>query len=117
MATSTANVNLSDDKTTDIYASIAVLWIASMTAVAGRFISRRLSHQKLWWDDWLIVISCVSMVVCYKRCRLKLSRAIALVNCDCCGELHRRISWSWQAYRVRYYRASAKYSILSGSKS
>lgn len=36
--------------------SMAVL---SAVAVLIRLLSRRIRHQKLWWDDWLCIISMV----------------------------------------------------------
>lgn len=60
MASSATSANLSDDKTPDLYASAAILWAASIIAVTSRVVARRLSHQKLWWDDWLIFFSSAS---------------------------------------------------------
>ena len=62
MGSSIADVNLSDDKTPDIYASVGILWAASILAVVGRLVARRLSWQPLWWDDWLILFSSVSKI-------------------------------------------------------
>lgn len=31
----------------------------SSVLVGLRFVSRRLAHERLWWDDWVIIISMV----------------------------------------------------------
>lgn len=37
-----------------------VTGIIPIIAIATRFTSRRLGRQKLWWDDWIHLISVVS---------------------------------------------------------
>ena len=46
--------------------NIATL-ILAIFAVALRFISRRVSNAKFWWDDWLTLpaLVCVSLRSCY----------------------------------------------------
>lgn len=39
-----------------VLVSMTILWIVAFVL---RFVSRRLAHQKLWWDDWLISASMV----------------------------------------------------------
>lgn len=43
--------------------------ILSVVTVTVRIISRRMRRQKLWWDDWLCIISMVSQIT-YSTSRL-----------------------------------------------
>lgn len=39
---------------------VTAMTIMSALTVAVRVISRRMRRQKLWWDDWLCIVSMVS---------------------------------------------------------
>ena len=55
--------HISDSKVPMIMASAIAWFVITYTAVAMRFISRRLSRTILKWDDWCILISLVSSIL------------------------------------------------------
>lgn len=50
---------------------IVAMTILSAATVSIRVISRRIRRQKLWWDDWLCIISMVSTISRYQYTRPK----------------------------------------------
>ena len=43
----------------DIYAAVIITLILAVTAVALRFIARRLVKASIWLDDWLTLVALV----------------------------------------------------------
>lgn len=56
-----------------VTASMAAL---SVVFVSLRILSRRLGQQKLWWDDYLILVSAVS----FNNLPLKAKKSLALYS-------------------------------------
>jgi integral membrane sensor domain MASE1 len=44
----------------NIYSSVVVTLVVAVVALVLRFISRRITKQKVWYDDWLCVVAFVS---------------------------------------------------------
>ena len=40
---------------------IIAIWLIALIAVCLRFLARRLSKARLWYDDWLIIPATVSI--------------------------------------------------------
>ncbi|KAF4342798.1 integral membrane protein [Fusarium beomiforme] len=68
-------LNLNETKVPALVSGFVVTWILGAISVGLRIASRRLSQNKLWWDDWLIVASLVFSsgfmldVTCYMTTR------------------------------------------------
>jgi hypothetical protein len=43
----------------NLHAAVIVTPILAITAVALRFLARRLVHARMWLDDWLILVALV----------------------------------------------------------
>ena len=60
MPTQASEANRSETYQPSIYAAAIITYIVAATAVGLRFIARRLTHAKLWYDDWLVVVALVT---------------------------------------------------------
>ena len=47
-------MDLTASRGPNIIASVTVLWVTGIVAVALRIAARRKSHMPLGWDDWLV---------------------------------------------------------------
>lgn len=55
-------INISDAEQSQIEkltVLVSFLYAMAMAAVLLRFMSRKVAHLKLWWDDWLILLAAV----------------------------------------------------------
>ncbi|KAJ0137611.1 hypothetical protein HZ326_19419 [Fusarium oxysporum f. sp. albedinis] len=52
-------LDLDETKVPALVSAAALTWVFGVISVCLRITSRRLIRYKLWWDDWLIVISLV----------------------------------------------------------
>lgn len=52
-------LDLTEDRSTVIVASTVATWILAVVTVALRVLSRRFKGNRLWIDDWLIIVSLV----------------------------------------------------------
>ena len=50
------------NRTPALVATVVVLWVLSLAAIAARFIARRIGGTKLGWDDWLILNAAVRIL-------------------------------------------------------
>ena len=60
MADSTAATDLQQTQAPKMYAIFSTFFALPLIAVALRLVARRMSHLRLWWDDWLILVATVS---------------------------------------------------------
>ena len=61
MSDSYADPDDSTNKNTLIKGSIIATWALAVIAVSLRFIARRLSKARFWYDDWLVLPATVSI--------------------------------------------------------
>ena len=54
-----------DNKKPDVIVSLAIMLAAAYLAVGLRFLSRRLIHAELSYDDWMMVVGVVSRTTCH----------------------------------------------------
>lgn len=59
MVTQDSKPNLSDTYQPSIYAAAIITYMVATSAVILRFVARRLTNMKLWYDDWLVVVAWV----------------------------------------------------------
>ncbi|KAL9600847.1 MAG: hypothetical protein Q9219_002889 [cf. Caloplaca sp. 3 TL-2023] len=52
-----------DDKAPMMYAVFSVFLVLPLIAVILRLLARRVSHVSLWWDDWLILVAAVIVIL------------------------------------------------------
>ena len=52
---------LQQDKAPGLIGLFVVFTILPLVAVGLRIILRRVSHAKLWWDDWLLLMASVGL--------------------------------------------------------
>lgn len=52
-------VRQQEDRTPEVRAILVILLPMTIIAVALRFLSRRLAKARIWWDDWLVLLSLV----------------------------------------------------------
>ncbi|KAI9655564.1 MAG: hypothetical protein M1821_005357 [Bathelium mastoideum] len=53
-------IDLTESQQPSIYGTIITLWLLSTTVTGLRFLARRITHLPLWWDDWFMLLGCVS---------------------------------------------------------
>lgn len=59
MADPTAATTLEETQAPKMYAIFSTFFALPLLAVALRLVARRVSHLRLWWDDWLILFAMV----------------------------------------------------------
>ena len=68
--TTTQDINpafLAQSLQPNIYAACIIVTVAATVAVALRLLCRRLAKVYLWWDDWIIIATWVSLKCHQKR--------------------------------------------------
>ena len=58
-STITPGVDLSQDRSGQIYAVELAVYPVALTAVILRVIARKISNTRFWFDDWFIFVSFV----------------------------------------------------------
>ena len=60
------------DQVPKLLGTIITFDILAFTAVVLRFVSRRISHASLWWDDWFIIAALVSFQPDFNECTIQM---------------------------------------------
>ena len=73
---------LAQTRKADIYVAVSLTMVIAISGVALRFVSRQLSHTKLSYDDGLILVALVSLII-----RSIATLLIKDPSGGCCGSL------------------------------
>lgn len=57
-------LDLTDTKVPSLVSGFVITWVLGAATVALRVTARKLVGNKIWWDDWIIIVSLVGFHPC-----------------------------------------------------
>lgn len=77
MAAQTADLHAS--QAPKMYAIFSIFFALPLLAVGLRLVARRVSNVRLWWDDWLILVATVGVILVESGSFPRLTRLKVIV--------------------------------------